>query len=73
MFLPGFIPNEDQGMIYAIIQTPPGSSLERTNNTAGTTSKMTEDMDDVKSVSALVATKFLQKVQVLTLVLALST
>ena len=48
----GFIPNEDQGMIYAIIQTPPGSSLERTNN-VGTTSKMTEDMDDVKSVSAL--------------------
>lgn len=27
----GFIPNEDQGMIYAIIQTPPGSTLERTN------------------------------------------
>jgi HAE1 family hydrophobic/amphiphilic exporter-1 len=27
----GFIPSEDQGMFYAIIQTPPGSSLERTN------------------------------------------
>jgi HAE1 family hydrophobic/amphiphilic exporter-1 len=27
----GFIPNEDQGMFYAI-QTPPGSSLERTND-----------------------------------------
>ena len=27
----GFIPNEDQGMIYAIIQTPPGSTLELTN------------------------------------------
>jgi HAE1 family hydrophobic/amphiphilic exporter-1 len=26
----GFIPNEDQGMVYAIIQTPPGSTLERT-------------------------------------------
>src|SRR5690606_26665041 len=26
----GFIPNEDQGMIYAIIQTPPGATLERT-------------------------------------------
>ena len=49
----GFIPNEDQGMIYAIIQTPPGSSLERTNNTAEQLQKMTEDMDDVKSVSAL--------------------
>ena len=49
----GFIPNEDQGMIYAIIQTPPGSSLERTNNAAEQLQKMTEDMDDVKSVSAL--------------------
>ena len=27
----GFIPSEDQGMIYAIIQTPPGSTLEHTN------------------------------------------
>src|SRR5690606_32408893 len=24
----GFIPSEDQGMVYAIIQTPPGSTLE---------------------------------------------
>ena len=28
----GFIPSEDQGMLYAIIQTPPGSTLERTEN-----------------------------------------
>ncbi len=28
----GFVPNEDQGMIYAIIQTPPGTTLERTND-----------------------------------------
>ena len=27
----GFIPLEDQGMIYGIIQTPPGSTLEYTN------------------------------------------
>src|SRR6478735_5411070 len=27
----GFIPNEDQSTIYAIIQTPPGSTLEKTN------------------------------------------
>ena len=30
----GFIANEDQGMIYAIIQTPPGATLERTNDAA---------------------------------------
>ena len=28
------MPNEDQGVIYAIIQTPPGSTLERTNEVA---------------------------------------
>ena len=27
----GFIPGEDQGMIYGVIQTPPGSTLEYTN------------------------------------------
>jgi HAE1 family hydrophobic/amphiphilic exporter-1 len=26
----GFVPAEDQGMIYVVIQTPPGSTLERT-------------------------------------------
>src|SRR6218665_551541 len=49
----GFIPNEDQGMFYAIIQTPPGSSLERTNEIAERLQKISETVDGVKSVSAL--------------------
>ncbi|RQO32446.1 hydrophobe/amphiphile efflux-1 family RND transporter [Taibaiella sp. KBW10] len=49
----GFIPNEDQGMFYAIIQTPPGSSLERTNNVAEKLQKIAEGVDGVSSVSAL--------------------
>jgi len=49
----GFIPNEDQGMFYAIIQTPPGSSLERTNNIAEKLQKIAETVDGVKSVSSL--------------------
>ncbi|MFV8335634.1 efflux RND transporter permease subunit [Flavobacterium sp. RSP29] len=49
----GFIPNEDQGMFYAIIQTPPGSSLERTNNIAEKLQKIAEGVDGVQSVSAL--------------------
>lgn len=49
----GFIPNEDQGMFYAIIQTPPGSSLERTNDIAGKLQKVAEKIDGVKSVSSL--------------------
>jgi HAE1 family hydrophobic/amphiphilic exporter-1 len=49
----GFIPNEDQGMFYAIIQTPPGSSLERTNEVAERLQKIAEKIDGIKSVSAL--------------------
>jgi hydrophobic/amphiphilic exporter-1 (mainly G- bacteria), HAE1 family len=49
----GFIPNEDQGMFYAIIQTPPGSSLERTNEIAMKLQKIAEGIDGVKSVSSL--------------------
>lgn len=49
----GFIPNEDQGMFYAIIQTPPGSSLERTNEIAERLQKIAETVEGVKSVSAL--------------------
>ncbi|MFV8370127.1 efflux RND transporter permease subunit [Flavobacterium sp. LB2R40] len=49
----GFIPNEDQGMFYAIIQTPPGSSLERTNSVAEKLQKIAETVEGVQSVSAL--------------------
>jgi HAE1 family hydrophobic/amphiphilic exporter-1 len=49
----GFIPNEDQGMFYAIIQTPPGSSLERTNEIAERLQKIAEHVEGVQSVSAL--------------------
>lgn len=49
----GFIPGEDQGMFYAIIQTPPGSSLERTNQIAEELEKVAEKVAGVKSVSAL--------------------
>ncbi len=49
----GFIPNEDQGMIYAIIQTPPGATLERTNDVARKLQKICEEMDGVESVSSL--------------------
>ncbi|MGL4583042.1 MAG: efflux RND transporter permease subunit, partial [Flavobacterium sp.] len=49
----GFIPNEDQGMFYAIIQTPPGSTLERTNQVAAKLQKIAEGIDGVQSVSSL--------------------
>lgn len=49
----GFIPNEDQGMIYAIIQTPPGSTLERTNDVARHLQRVAEGVEGVQSVSSL--------------------
>jgi len=49
----GFIPNEDQGMIYAIIQTPPGSTLERTNDVSRKLQQIAEEVDGIQSVSSL--------------------
>lgn len=49
----GFIPSEDQGTIYAIIQTPPGSTLETTNEVSQRLQKVCEHVEGVESVSSL--------------------
>ncbi|MEQ9467589.1 MAG: efflux RND transporter permease subunit [Ekhidna sp.] len=49
----GFIPNEDQGTIYAIIQTPPGATLERTNQLSRELQMICEEIEGIESVSAL--------------------
>lgn len=49
----GFIPIEDQGMIYAIIQTPPGSTIEYTNSKSTELQKIAKKIDAVHSVSSL--------------------
>ncbi|MDK2771451.1 MAG: efflux RND transporter permease subunit [Flavobacterium sp.] len=49
----GFIPSEDQGMIYAIIQTPPGTTLEATNAVARKLQSLAEKIDGIQSVSSL--------------------
>lgn len=49
----GFIPNEDQGQIYAIIQTPPGSTLERTNSVSQQLQDIAEEIEDIQSVTSL--------------------
>lgn len=49
----GFIPNEDQGQIYAIIQTPPGSTLERTNDVSKDLQAIAAEIDDIESVTSL--------------------
>ncbi|RSK43628.1 efflux RND transporter permease subunit [Hymenobacter perfusus] len=49
----GFIPAEDQGMIYAVLQTPPGSTLERTNDLSQRLQKLAEKVPGIESISTL--------------------
>ncbi len=49
----GFIPNEDQSTIYGIIQTPPGSTLEKTNEVSRRLQKICEEVPGIESVSSL--------------------
>jgi HAE1 family hydrophobic/amphiphilic exporter-1 len=57
----GFIPNEDQGVFYAIIQTPPGSTLERTNEISERIQKIASTIEDVQSVSSLAGFEILSE------------
>ncbi|VTT96483.1 multidrug transporter : RND efflux system, inner membrane transporter CmeB OS=Sandaracinus amylolyticus GN=DB32_2324 PE=4 SV=1: ACR_tran: ACR_tran: ACR_tran [Gemmataceae bacterium] len=51
----GFIPGEDQGIIYAVLQTPSGSTLEYTNAKAQELERLIEEefKGDVTSVTSL--------------------
>jgi len=49
----GFIPSEDQGLIYAIIQTPPGSTLERTNAVSQRLASLAKDVPGIANISTL--------------------
>jgi HAE1 family hydrophobic/amphiphilic exporter-1 len=49
----GFIPLEDQGVIYGIIQTPPGSTLEYTNAKSHELQKICKQFDEITSVTSL--------------------
>ena len=49
----GFIPAEDQGMIYAVLQTPPGTTLEVTNDVAKQLQERIKGVEGVESVTSL--------------------
>ncbi len=49
----GFIPGEDQGIIYAVLQTPPGSTLEYTNDLSQKLEKIAKEIKEVTSVTSL--------------------
>ncbi len=57
----GFIPNEDQGLFYAIILTPPGSTLERTDEVANQLQKIAATIPDIKSVSSMAGYEILSE------------
>lgn len=49
----GFIPTEDQGMIYINVTTPPGSTVERTEKVLDQVQKVTQSFGAVENVSTL--------------------
>src|SRR4051812_141196 len=49
----GFIPGEDQGIIYAVLQTPPGSTLEYTNDKSQELETIAKEVEEVTSVTSL--------------------
>jgi HAE1 family hydrophobic/amphiphilic exporter-1 len=49
----GFIPGEDQGIIYAVLQTPAGSTLEYTNAKAQELEKVAQEVEEVTSVTSI--------------------
>src|SRR5262249_2974210 len=49
----GFIPGEDQGIIYAVLQTPPGATLEYTNAKSLELEEIAKEIDEVTSVTSL--------------------
>ena len=57
----GFIPQEDQGMIYAVIETPPGATIERTNKVAHQLASIIAKEDGVESVSSLAGYEILSE------------
>ena len=49
----GFIPEEDQGTIYANITTPSGATLERTDKVVNEVQRIASGLEEVDSVSSL--------------------
>ncbi|WP_285547266.1 efflux RND transporter permease subunit, partial [Dyadobacter frigoris] len=49
----GFIPTEDQGMLYVNVTTPVGATVERTEVVLDEIQKVAESFDEVESVATL--------------------
>jgi len=60
---PGFIPEEDQGYVYALAQLPDASSLQRTAEVATEFEKIIEATPGVEHVTTVVGFNLLSQVQ----------
>ena len=49
----GFIPNEDQGMIYVNVEAPPGATLERTEAALNKVQATLLPLDEIENISTL--------------------
>jgi HAE1 family hydrophobic/amphiphilic exporter-1 len=49
----GFIPTEDQGVLYVNVTTPPGATVERTGKVLDEISHITNQIDAVENISTL--------------------
>ncbi|MCC6186466.1 MAG: efflux RND transporter permease subunit [Chitinophagaceae bacterium] len=49
----GFIPTEDQGMIYVNVTTPPGATMERTDKVLDEVTALANKIDGVENVTTL--------------------
>lgn len=49
----GFIPTEDQGVLYVNVTTPPGATVERTERVLDAIQKAADGVQEVESVSTL--------------------
>lgn len=58
----GFIPTEDQGMVYVNVTTPSGATLERTEHVLNSIQKATKDMEAIESISTLAGYSIMSEV-----------
>lgn len=49
----GFIPTEDQGLIYMAISTPPGATVERTGEVLDRITQIAKSLPEVENISTL--------------------
>ncbi|MBL7770737.1 MAG: efflux RND transporter permease subunit [Flavipsychrobacter sp.] len=49
----GFIPTEDQGMIYVNVTTPPGATVERTEKVLDDIQKVANELEPVETIATL--------------------